>query len=243
MKLLDHALRAVFPHVCEFCGVREAGPAESFICSECRKARLAIKWIVPPYCKKCGYEFEGSITNDFQCQYCIEHDFAFASARAAVHLFGLIKEVVHRFKYERNRWFEPFLAELLIETALPDLKSNPVDLMIPIPLHKRRRRLRGFNQAECLVKPLATELGIPHEFGWLRRVRDTRQQALLEPEERPENVRNAFAFKGPPLEGKRILLIDDVLTTGFTASACANELMKNGAGEVRVWTLARGGLD
>lgn len=242
MKILDHVLRAIFPHVCEICGHQEAGPAESYICTACRKDPHAIKWIEPPFCKKCGFVYEGQVTNQFSCGFCTDLKFQFSYARAAVHLSGLTKEVVHRFKYERNQWFEPFLAELLIERALPDLQANPVDFIIPIPLFKKRRRLRGFNQAERLGAQLAAKAGVPMQSRWLERVRDTRQQALLEPEEREDNVRKAFAFRGPALNGQRVLIIDDVLTTGFTANACARQLVKNGAGEVRVWTLARGGL-
>jgi competence protein ComFC len=233
MRLLDHALRAVFPHVCEFCGVRAAGPAESFICSECREASDAVKWVEPPFCHKCGLWYAGAITTEFRCANCAELTLHFEHARSATQFAGLVKEVIHRFKYGRNE---------LIERALPELQERPVDLVVPIPLHKRKRHYRGFNQAERLGSRLARALNVPMNAELLRRVRDTDPQAGLDRDDRAANVKNAFEFVGAPLAGERVLLIDDVLTTGLTASACAFELVENGAGSIRVWTLARGGL-
>jgi ComF family protein len=167
----------------------------------------------------------------------------FTSARAAVKFDGLAKEVIHRFKYGRNEWFEPFLSELLIEAAVPELKYAPVDIIVPIPLHPRKRRARGFNQAERLAQRLSRATNFRVDTTLLKRVRDTTPQAGLDREDRMENVKNAFEFSGPmKLSGQRVLLVDDVLTTGLTASACAKQLRKNGAGEVFVWTVARGGL-
>src|SRR5205823_6124322 len=124
-----------------------------------------------------------------------------------------------------------------------ELRLEPVDLIIPIPLHIRKRRGRGFNQAERLSARLSTAVAIPFDPNLIERIRDTNSQAGLDRDDRIENVKGAFKYAGAErLKGRRILLIDDVLTTGLTASACAKELRKNGAGEVRVWTVARGGL-
>jgi competence protein ComFC len=233
----------VFPHVCEFCGEREATPADSFICNHCREHPRAIRKVQPPICKVCGLWYEGQITIDFTCRNCFDLELEFGSARAAVHYYGLVKQVIHRFKYNRNEWFEPFLAELLIESAAPELKMEPVDLIIPIPLHPRKLRGRGFNQAERLATRLSVATSIPTRADLMQRVRDTNPQAHLDRDDRVANVKGAFAYVGAEKLGrKRVLLVDDVLTTGLTASSCAKELLKNGAGEVRVWTVARGGL-
>jgi ComF family protein len=242
-KWFETFLRAVFPHVCEICGEREAGPAESYICGHCRTHPRAIKPVRPPICKICGLWYEGEITTDFVCRNCYDLTLEFTSARAAVQFTGLAREVIHRFKYGRNEWYEPFLAELLIEAAVPELRLEPVDLIVPIPLHARKQRGRGFNQAERLAAHLSAAINVPFDATLLQRVRDTNSQAGLDRDDRIENIRGAFQYSGAaPLKGQRVLLIDDVLTTGLTASACAKELRKNGAGEVRVWTVARGGL-
>jgi ComF family protein len=243
LNLFESILRAIFPHVCEFCGEREAGPAASYICQHCRDHPRAIKKVLPPICKICGLWYEGAITLDFACRNCSDLELEFTSARAAVQFAGLAKEVIHRFKYGRNEWFEPFLAELLIEAATPELRFEPVDLIVPIPLHVRKRRSRGFNQAERISARLSAAIGVPFDAKLVERIRDTNSQAGLDRDDRVENVKGAFKYAGAArLKGQRILLIDDVLTTGLTASACAKELRKNGAGDVRVWTVARGGL-
>jgi competence protein ComFC len=235
-------LRAIYPHACEFCGSEEAGPEESFICGKCRGQRDAIKWVEEPFCAKCGLWFDGAITTAFRCANCADLTLDFSSARSATQYSGLVKEVIHRFKYGRNEWFELFLAELLLEKARPDLNEKPVDLIVPIPLHGRKRRLRGFNQAERLTEHLAKQFGVPMDSKRLRRVRDTNSQAGLDRDDRQANVKNAFEFRGEKLTGQKVLLVDDVMTTGLTAGACARELLENGAGDVRVWTVARGGL-
>jgi len=242
-NIFEPALRFVFPRVCEICSEREAGPTDSFICQHCRKHPRAIKHVRPPICKICGLWYEGAITNDFECRNCFDLELDFKSAQAAVQYAGLVKEVIHRFKYGRNEWFEPFLAELLIEAALPDLRLEPVDLIVPIPLHSRKRRGRGFNQAERFAARLSMAAATPVDANLMERVRDTDSQAGLDRDDRIANVKNAFEYVGiEKLKNARVLLVDDVLTTGLTASSCARELLNNGASEVRVWTVARGGL-
>jgi competence protein ComFC len=193
MKALEYLLRPIFPHACEICGAAEAGPEESFICGRCRELRDAIEPVEAPFCQKCGLWFQGEMTTEFRCANCADLKLAFTCARAATKFKGLTKEVIHRYKYQRCEWFEPFLGELLIAEALPDLTENPIDLIVPIPLHKRKKRSRGFNQAERLAKRLAQQAEVPMA-DLLRRIIDTDSQAQLDREERLANVRNAFAF-------------------------------------------------
>lgn len=241
--LLNRFLGAIFPNVCEFCGERRAGPEQSFICNDCRAIPNAIQRVRAPFCKVCGLEYEGAITTDFACSNCSDLDLEFESAQAATHYKGLVKEVIHRYKYQRQEWYEPFLSELLIHAILPDLKFNHADLIAPIPLHRGKQHQRGFNQAERLSARLALAVNVIHAPNLLVRVRPTEPQASLDRARRQENVKGAFKYAAEaPLRGQKVLLVDDVLTTGVTASACAKELRKNGAGEVRVWTVARGGL-
>jgi ComF family protein len=164
----------------------------------------------------------------------------FTAARSAVAAKGVTLEIIHRFKYQRALWFEPFLADLLLRAALPVLREQQWDIVVPVPLHPTKQREREFNQAERIAAALATALELPVRADLVRRVLPTRTQTLLTKTQRADNVRRAFEATGIKLQGERIILVDDVLTTGATTSACARVLRAAGAGEVCVWTVARG---
>jgi ComF family protein len=164
----------------------------------------------------------------------------FRSARSAVLADGLMLDVIHRYKYNRALWFEPFLAGLLISRAAPALASETWHYIVPVPLFPVKKREREFNQAERLAARLGRAANIEVNKGLLRRVKPTVTQTRLTREQRAANVREAFAFcGGKKLHGEKIVLLDDVLTTGATTNACARALRKAGAGEICVWTAAR----
>jgi ComF family protein len=149
--------------------------------------------------------------------------------------------VIHRYKYKGELWFEPFLADLLVRQAAPILAREKWDMIVPVPLHPAKKRERGFNQAARLASRLGRAVKIPLNFGLLKRVQPTRTQTLLSRPQRAANVNRAFAPRsGQKLRGARIVLVDDVFTTGATTSACARVLHSAGAGDVCVWTVARG---
>jgi competence protein ComFC len=235
---LNAGLGWVYPEVCQLCGGARATPVEGYVCGGCRaKARF----IEPPFCERCGRPYEGAITTQFECASCREMEWHFESARSAVAAREPVLEVIHRYKYQRALWFEPFLAELLIEAASRALGAQKPDLIVPVPLHPAKQREREFNQAERLASRLGAAMQIPVNRGLLRRILPTRTQTQLSRPERLANVRNAFAMRdGQQLNGERIVLVDDVFTTGATTGACARVLAAAGAGEVCVWTVARG---
>jgi ComF family protein len=168
-------------------------------------------------------------------------DWHFQSARSAVVARDPVLEAIHRYKYQRALWFEPFLAELLIRAAQPVLAGRNWHMIVPVPLHPAKQHEREFNQAERLASRLGAASQIPVDKRLVQRVVRTRTQTQLSRPERLANVRNAFAMrKGRQLNGERIVLVDDVFTTGATTSACARVLVAAGAREVCVWTVARG---
>ena len=125
--------------------------------------------------------------------------------------------------------------------AGPVLRASDWDLIVPVPLHPVKQREREFNQAERLARHLGAATNIPVDASLLRRVLPTRTQTRLTRRERAENVQKAFRMRrGRTLQGERIVLLDDVFTTGATTNACAKILRRNGSGEVCVWTVARG---
>jgi ComF family protein len=237
-ETVEAALSFFYPEVCQHCGEQHARPADGFICPECW---CDVHFIRPPFCERCGLPYPGEIKTTFICANCDEMELQFSRARSAVAARGLVLDVIHRYKYQRALFFEPFLAELLIREAAPWLRESKWDFIVPVPLHPLKQREREFNQAERLGQRLSGATNIPFEKSILRRVEPTRTQTQLSRAERTANVRRAFAADfDSHLRGKRVVLVDDVLTTGATTSACAGVLRKAGAVEVCVWTVARG---
>jgi ComF family protein len=146
---------------------------------------------------------------------------------------GVVRRLIHLYKYERIRSLARPLADLLLR-ALP--RDERFDCMVPVPLHWMRRWKRGFNQSDLLARKLSRRTGIPVERA-LKRLRRTKVQAGLSNHARRNNM--SRAFRARPVAGRRILLIDDVMTTGATATACAQALKKAGAARVALLTVAR----
>ena len=154
-----------------------------------------------------------------------------------------MRDVVHEYKFMCATWFEPVLIRALLLQAVPALNDNDWDGVVSVPLHPVKFRERGFNQSDRLATSLATKLGIPLMDDVLSRVKFTKPQSTLSRAERFENVKGVFRSNGNVgLSGKRLILVDDVMTTGATVNACAGALKRAGVLKVMVWTLARGGI-
>ncbi len=235
---LEGLLAFFYPEVCQLCHVERATVDEGYIGPHCRQR---VRWIKPPFCERCGLPFAGEITTSFECKSCGEMKLSFLWARAAVVARDVALEAIHRYKYQRALWFEPFLAGLLVQQARPLLGTHNCDLLVPVPLHPLKQREREFNQAERLARRLGQAVNLPVHTRLLQRVRPTRTQTQLSRVERAANVRRAFAVRpGMALHGERVVVVDDVMTTGATTNACAEALLAAGAGSVAVWTVARG---
>jgi ComF family protein len=232
------ALASLFyPEVCQCCGEEHAGPAQGYVGLRCRRSVDVIR---APFCDRCGRPFQGDIDTVFECANCQGVPLHFVYARSAVTVRGVVLDVIHRYKYDRALWFEPFLVEFFLGAATPVLQNAKWDVIVPVPLHAARQREREFNQAEKLANHLGEAVGAPVNQRALIRVKPTDTQTHLSREERAKNVRDAFAArKGADVRGARVVLVDDVFTTGATTNACARVLRKAGAEEVCVWTLAR----
>ena len=237
-KWLNVGLGFFYPEVCQLCELERATAKDGFVGARCWSQA---RFIRPPFCERCGLPFEGDITTPFECTNCREMELRFTSARSAVVARGVVLEAIHRFKYQRQLWFENFLAGLFLREAVPALRGQNWNLIVPVPLHSVRQREREFNQAERLAARLSAATNIPLNQRLLRRVMPTATQTLLTRQQRAANMRGAFAMRpGARLNGERVVLVDDVFTTGATTSACAQALRAAGAGDVCVWTVARG---
>ena len=142
-----------------------------------------------------------------------------------------------QIKYKNRREYLDFYGSAIAERLGPQIQRLSPDLLIPVPVHPSRRRARGFNQAEELARRLSERLGIPMSAGILFRIRKTSPQKSLTPAERLQNLEHAFSARPHPKEARRILLVDDIYTTGATMEACARALKKNGAQEVYFVTI------
>jgi ComF family protein len=235
---LDMGLAFFYPETCQLCETERATAKDGFVCARCWSH---VRFIRPPFCERCGLPFEGDITTMFECTNCREMELHFSSARSAVVAKTIVLEAIHRFKYQNALWFENFLADLYLREAVPVLRGQKWDFIVPVPLHSLKRREREFNQAEILAGRLSAATKIPLNTKLLRRVTSTKTQTRLTKQQRAENMRGAFAVRsGVRLNGEKIIVVDDVFTTGATTSACAQTLRAAGAGEVCVWTVARG---
>ena len=235
---LRAGLGLIYPENCQLCRRQRANPHDGFVCAECWRQ---VRFIRPPCCQRCGLPFEGELTTAFECANCSGMELHFRFARAAVIAKTVVLEAVHRFKYSRALWFENFLAGLLLREAAPVLAPADWDFIVPVPLHPLKHRQREFNQSEILARRLAAATQIPCRSKVLRRILPTATQTLLSREKRALNMKGAFGVAyGIRLKNQRIIVLDDILTTGATTNACARALREAGAADVCVWTVARG---
>ena len=195
----------------------------------CRDCFEALPYVGTPFCRRCGMPTAFEV---FVCDECKGVDFGFSGARAPLRYEGVGKELVHALKYQGYmRVVERLMTPLMVEAI-----EGSFDTVTCVPLHSSRRRKRGFNQAELMARAVAERIKIPFSDR-LEATRKTRDQVELSASERRRNVEGAFRVRGPA-RGK-VLLVDDVFTTGATLSAGAEALARAGAAEVHALTLCR----
>ena len=219
-------LDVLFPPRCVACGKQGA-----FLCPGCREA---MPRALPPRCPLCWQpELRGE-----ECGRCARTRPAFAGARSLYLFEGPVREAVHALKYNHLSALARPMGEIL--AAYLKAEALPVDLVVPVPLFGRRQRLRGYNQSALLGREVGRLRGLPVAEGGLARRRDTAPQARsVDAEARRRNVAGAFVADRQWVEGRRVLLIDDVMTTGATLDACAQALRQAGAASVWALTFAR----
>ncbi len=195
--------------------------------------------MVSPLCTICGIPF-CSAGGDHICGQCQINPPYFELARAHLLYEQSARDLIHQFKYNHKTHLRRPLALLALDGVTDFIANHRPDIIIPVPLHSSRLRSRGFNQAVLLGDIFASRLSLPILVDGLIRIRPTAPQIDLSAEERRNNVKGAFTVKKPDrIMGKRILLLDDVMTTGSTVNECAKVLKKTGAASVIVATIAR----
>ncbi|MEI6208700.1 MAG: ComF family protein [Desulfuromonadales bacterium] len=233
---LQAALDVLFPPLCHICRSFIPNTGELHICSECRE-RLPL--VSSPFCTICGIPFIGAGDNH-PCGQCQTHPPHFDAARAHLLYDGSARDLIHYFKYRYKIHLRRPLVLLTLEGLTEFITSRAPDVIIPVPLHRSRLQSRGFNQSVLLGNLFSSRLSIPMVVDGLARIRQTESQADLSAEARRNNVKGAFAAQRPgDISGKRILLLDDVMTTGSTVNECARVLKKASAASVVVAAIAR----
>ena len=230
------ALASLFyPPLCAICSVAVENSA--YLCKDCAAKAPRIE---PPFCSTCSEPFDGAITDLFSCANCAHRVLHFETAVAAYRSRGVVREIIHQFKYGKEAHLRHPVGDWLLETLDdPRLRGRRFDIVVPVPLHPTRQRERGFNQAKLLAQFLTASAGLNLQAP-LERIRYTTTQTVFDREERMENLQGAFRLrKKTDVRGLRVLLIDDVLTTGSTLSECARVLKAGGAISVHAATAAR----
>ena len=218
----------LYPPSCTAC----SAPVDSgeYLCGECE---AKVSRIVPPFCAKCSEPFDGAITTTFSCANCAHRTLHFDAAISAYRGRGIVRHVILNFKYGRQIHLRHLVARWLV-AAFDDerLRERRFDAIVPVPLHPARQRERGFNQSALLAQLLSAHMSVRAK-AVLERIRYTTTQTAFDRAERMQNLHGAFRLrKNADVRDLRVLLIDDVLTTGSTLSECARILKKAGARSV-----------
>jgi ComF family protein len=223
-----------FPSHCAGC---EEAIRSGWLCKSCVDSLVPV---TPPRCEACSQPYSGAL-GSFVCANCRGRAFHFVCAVAVMQSRGIVRDLIHRFKYGGEVWVGALLSDFLTQgLGDPRLKGRSFDAVVPVPLHPLRRREREFNQAEVLSRELARKNDLAFCEA-LVRLRYTVTQTHFDRRRRMQNLRDAFGLRrNAPVQGKDLLLVDDVLTTGSTLDECARVLLAGGARSVRALTVARG---
>jgi ComF family protein len=240
---LDWVVDWLYPPSCRACGGRIYGRDRDYLCGSCWSR---IRLVSHPLCNLCGRPFIDASGDDHACAVCLIRTPHFVCARAWAcyprdeSAEDPLRQVVQKFKYGRKVSLGKPLGRLMAQGCREFLSEWHVDLIVPVPLHPRRLRWRGFNQSLLLAKQVSRQYEVPVDPFVLQRKRETAPQTQLAEDERRKNVRGAFATDpAKSLKGKTVLLVDDVYTSGATVNECSRVLLHDRAKEVYVLTLAR----
>lgn len=228
----------VFPPVCVHCrGLVNASPL-THLCAQCA---AEVRLVQPPCCSTCGYPFYGIVEGERMCPHCEGLAPAFRVGRTCVLLKGPARSLVHALKYHQGLYVLSDMGRLFARSpGLIEWVKEAV--LVPVPLHPRRERERGFNQSQLLAECLRDVLGGVEIQNLLRRVQDTISQTHHDKKARQANLKNAFALvqAAPINPARHYILIDDVFTTGSTLNSCACVLRRAGCLNLDVITFGHG---
>lgn len=237
-KLYSSALDLLFPEegICFICDEYHEEVKEDHICDECRDKLFFIDENRCPTCGKPTYE----VNNSGKCGYCANRSFYFNRAFSALEFRGVLRKTIYRYKFESKPYMYKTFGELMLRAFIRE-NVRDIDVIVPVPLHHSRKAERGYNQSQLLAKYLSSKLDIPLDIKNLKRMKSTKIQNKLDRLERQQNVNGAFIVKNSNVfKSKRVLLVDDIFTTGATVNECSRVLSDSGTKEIIVITIATG---
>jgi len=235
--ILNDFSEVIFPSRCLGCSEILHPFTGQMFCPECNDK---VNFIDGSMCPVCGTTFSDSPAEDHLCGECLEKKPYFSAARAVFSYEDIILNAIHQFKYHRDISTGKILASFVADFSFPDIDFSDCSLILPVPLHVKRLRERGFNQSLILARALGKKHHIPVSFSLLKRKLFTPTQAGSNKKERKQNIKGAFQITHPQkIAGQNIILVDDVYTTGATVNECSKILIRAGAEKVSVLTLAR----
>lgn len=227
-------LDLLLPPDCLLCAHPLTSSSSTNLCPDCFSH---VTPVGAGHCTCCAQHFQSPASNHL-CGNCLQQPPAFSIVHAAGIYQGTIKDAIHRLKYRGQLTLARPLGDLVLTSLTERDKAFIPDKIIPVPLHIKRLRKRGYNQALEIARPIAKGLNVPLDVKMLQRVRHTPHQQGLSAKDRRKNLRNAFTLTSKPV-AEKILLIDDVMTTGETLRECSRTLKNSGAQEIRVAVAGR----
>ncbi|MBR6329889.1 MAG: ComF family protein [Lachnospiraceae bacterium] len=230
----DRILALIYPERCVFCDLT-IGPSDGGICPGCRKS---VEENTGPVCFKCGRRLKDE--REELCDSCRKIRHAFDTGASVYPYSEKVVKSLYRLKYENRRRYALFYGHAMAHRHRDTVKKWGVDVIMPVPLHEKRLRSRGYNQAALSARVLGRELGIEVEEKALTRVKNTAALKLLDPAKRRDNLKNAFKISGYEVKLKSVLLVDDIYTTGSTVDEISKVLKAAGAQRVYFLTAAAG---
>lgn len=232
--MLNQLLDLIYPRCCPFCGKVLPFQGEP-ACSTCF---AKLKKVSSPRCLKCGKTIDNEESE--YCQDCSKIPKSYVRGFPVFEYQGGMKRAIYDFKYKNQRSYASFFADCIYTCYGRELKDLNVDGIIPVPVHKKKRKQRGYNQAEMIAKQLGRRLQLPMFSNILVRVKNTNPQKELNDKARMKNLKNAFNIRTNTIKLKKVLLVDDIYTTGATIEACTKVLLDYGVEEVYYTSLAIG---
>ena len=242
MRMIRHLLKLLYPPVCPICdGVGEQMLTDDGVGRICEDCAKKLPRVESPYCMRCGKPLGSLREHREYCEDCMRGSHAFTQGRAAFVYRGELVGTMHRLKYSNRRDYAPVLAREAYQMHADWIKRIAPEAILPVPLHPIRQRERGYNQALLLAREISRLSGIPLDDKLLLRVEYTQKQRTLDPAQRKNNLKNAFQTSRKIVQLSRVLLIDDIYTTGSTADAATQALRAAGIRDVYLLCICTGG--